>query len=96
MLERLTEQFLEDEALTDGLTDQDASELLGWLIGIAEDLEPELDESPEQVVGLLKRLGHELARIARRYQVPVEELIDLVEIAWEEPGREPSPKPMQA
>lgn len=96
MLERLTEQFLEDEALTDGLSDEDASELIGWLIGIAEDLETESSEMPEQYVGQLKRLGHELARIARRYSVPIEELIDLIEIAWEEPGQEQSPKPMQA
>lgn len=96
MLERLTEQFLEDEALTDGLSDEDASELVGWLIGIVEDLEAESSEMPEQYVGQLKRLGHELARIARRYNVPIEELIDLVEVAWEEPGQEQSPKPMQA
>ncbi len=96
MLERLTEQFLEDEALTDGLSDEDASELVGWLIGIVEDLEAESSEMPEQYVGQLKRLGHELARIARRYSVPIEELIDLVEVAWEEPGQEQSPKPMQA
>ncbi len=96
MVERLTEQFLEDEALTDGLSDQDASELVGWLIGIVEDLEAESSEAPEQYVGQLKRLGHELARVARRYGVPVEELIDLIEMAWEEPGEEPSRKPMQA
>lgn len=96
MLERLTEQFLEDEALTDGLSDEDASELVGWLIGIVEDLEAESGETSEQYVGQLKRLGHELARVARRYGVPIEELIDLVELAWEEPGHEHSPKPMQA
>jgi len=44
MLERLTELLLEDEALTDGLSDEDASELLGWLIGIVEDLEAEPGE----------------------------------------------------
>lgn len=96
MVERLTEQFLEDEALTDGLSDQEASELVGWLIGIVEDLEAESSEIPEQYLGQLKRLGHELARVARRYNVPIDELIDLVEAAWEEPGQEPSPKPMQA
>jgi hypothetical protein len=96
MVERLTEQFLEDEALTDGLTDEEASELVGWLIGIAEDLEAERNQVPEQYLGQLKRLGRELARVARRYKVPMDELIDLVEAAWEEPGPEPSPKPMQA
>ncbi|MBO1437098.1 hypothetical protein [Meiothermus sp. CFH 77666] len=96
MLERLTEQFLEDEALTDGLSDEDASELLGWLIGIAEDLEAESSVTSEQYVGQLKRLGRELARMARRYGVPIEELIDLIELAWEEPGQEQSPQPMQA
>jgi hypothetical protein len=96
MVERLTEQFLEDEALTDGLTDEEASELVGWLIGIAEDLEAERNQVPEQYLGQLKRLGHELARVARRYKVPMDELIDLIEAAWEEPGLEPFPKPMQA
>lgn len=96
MVERLTEQFLEDEALTDGLSDKDASELVGWLIGIVEDLEAESSERPEQYVGQLRRLGHELARVARRYGIPIEELIDLIEVAWEEPGEEASPRPMQA
>ncbi|MCS7068792.1 MAG: hypothetical protein N2Z75_04315 [Meiothermus sp.] len=96
MLERLTEQLLEDEGLTDGLSDEEASELVGWLIGIVEDLEAESGELSEQYVGQLRRLGHELARVARRYGVPVEELIDLIELAWEEPGQEQSPKPMQA
>ncbi len=95
MVERLAEQFLEDEALTDGLSDEDASELVGWLIGIVEDLEAESREMPEKYVSQLKRLGHELARVARRYGVPIEVLIDLIEMAWEEPGEE-SPKPMQA
>ncbi|WP_337868050.1 hypothetical protein [Meiothermus sp.] len=96
MVERLTEQFLEDEALTDGLSDEDASELVGWLVGIVEDLEAESNGMPERYVSQLKRLGHELARIARQYAVPIEELIDLIETAWEEPGEGQSPKPMQA
>ncbi|GIW23918.1 hypothetical protein [Meiothermus sp.] len=96
MVERLTEQLLEDEALTEGLTDEDASELLGWLIGIVEDLEAESSEPPDRYVNQIKRLGHEIARVARRYKVPIEELIDLVELAWEEPGEGSSPKPMQA
>ncbi len=96
MLERLTELLLEDEALTDGLSDEDASELLGWLIGIVEDLEAEPGEVSQQYVSQLKRLGHEITCISRRYGVPVEELIDLIELAWEEPGEESSPKPMQA
>ncbi|WP_299428245.1 hypothetical protein [uncultured Meiothermus sp.] len=96
MVEQLTEQILEDEALTDGLSDEDASELVGWLIGVVEDLEAESSGRSEQYVGQLKRLGHELARVARRYGVPIEELIDLIEAAWEEPGDEHSPRPMQA
>lgn len=96
MYERLTELLLEDEALTDGLSDEDASELIGWLIGIVEDLEDESDEIPQQYLSQLKRIGHEIARIARRYGVPVQELIDLVEQVWEDPDGEPSPRPMQA
>jgi len=96
MVEELTEQFLEDEALTDGLTDKDASLLVGWLISIVEDLEDESSKVNEQYVGQLKRLGHELAGVARRYGVPIEVLIDLIELAWEDPGDEQSPRPMQA
>lgn len=91
MLDRLTEQLLEDEALTDGLSDEDASELLGWLVGIAEELESNTVYLPQ-----LKRLGHEVARLARKYRVPVDDLIELIEIAWEEPGQEGGTKPMQA
>jgi len=99
MIERLTEMLLEDEALTDGLTDQDASELLNWLIGMLEDLEAELGEEPQrhqQYVAHLRRLGHEITHISRSYGVPVEELIDLIELAWREPGEELSQKPMRA
>ncbi|AWR86966.1 hypothetical protein [Meiothermus taiwanensis] len=96
MLERLTELLLEDEALTDGLSDEEASELVGWLIGVVEDLEDESGEVPQRYIAQLKRLGHEIARIARRYRVPVPELIDLVEQVWEEPSEEPASKPMQA
>lgn len=90
MLDRLTEQLLEDEALTDGLSDEDASELLGWLVGIAEELESTV------YLPQLKRLGHEVARLARKYRIPVDDLIELIEIAWEEPGQEGGTKPMQA
>ncbi|RDI95687.1 hypothetical protein DV704_05265 [Meiothermus sp. QL-1] len=93
MLERLTEQFLEDEALTEGLSDEEAGELLGWLIGVVEDLEAS-EEASERLVAQMRRLGREMARIARRYRVPVEELIELVELAWE--GEDPAAHPMQA
>lgn len=96
MYERLTELLLEDEALTDGLSDEDASELIGWLIGIVEDLEDESEEIPQQYLSQLKRVGYEIARIARRYGVPVQELIDLVEQVWEDPSGDSSPRPMQA
>jgi len=96
MLEHLTELFLEDEGLTDGLSDEDASELLGWLVGVAEDLEADSGEMPQRYVSQLKRLGHEIARMSRRYSIPIHELIDLVELVWEEPGEGSSPRPMQA
>ncbi|WP_027882667.1 hypothetical protein [Meiothermus rufus] len=96
MVERLTEQLLEDEALTDGLSDEEANELIGWLIGIMEDLEADSEAATEKYAGHLRRLGHEMARIARRYTVPIEELIELVEVAWEEPGEASGPRPMQA
>lgn len=96
MLERLTELLLEDEAITDGLTDEDASELLGWLIGVAENLEAESGEVPQAYISQLKQFGREIARLSSRYKIPVQELIDLVELAWEEPGETLSSKPMQA
>ncbi|MCX8088307.1 MAG: hypothetical protein ACK40N_11775 [Meiothermus ruber] len=96
MLEQLTELLLEDEALTDGLSDEEASELLGWLIGIAESLEAESGEMPQAYISQLKQFGREIARISSRYKVPVQELIDLVELAWEEPNETSSPKPMRA
>lgn len=96
MLEQLTELLLEDEALTDGLSDEDAGELLGWLIGVAENLEAESGEIPQAYISQLKQFGRAIARISRRYRVPVQELIDLVELAWEEPHETSAPKPMQA
>jgi len=47
-------------------------------------------------VAHLRRLGHEITHISRSYGVPVEELIDLIELAWREPGEELSQKPMRA
>lgn len=103
MLERLTEQFLEDEALTAGLSDEDASELVGWLIGIAEDLQAQSAGDSlsdprlgERYLAQLKRLGGEIARLSRKHRIPVEELVDLIELAWEEPGQEGGTRPMQA
>ena len=34
------ELFWEDEGLTEGLTDEEAQFLLGWLMDVAEDLDP--------------------------------------------------------
>lgn len=85
MPDSIAERFLEDEGLSEGLTDQQAHELVDWLISIAEDLgEP-------AYVSQLQRLGREIARISRDYGVPVETLIDLVEIAWEDPDAPPNP-----
>ncbi len=75
MLENPAELFLEDEALTDGLTDEEAKTLLGWLLEMAEEAGP-------AHLYHLRRLGREMTRIARDYGVPVEELIGLIELAW--------------
>ncbi|MBF6593517.1 MAG: hypothetical protein IVW51_03590 [Thermaceae bacterium] len=100
MLERLTEQFLEDEVLIAGLSDEDASELVGWLIGIAEDLETQSEPSEprlqERYLAQLKRLGYQVAGLNRKYHIPVEELVDLIELAWEEPDQEQGTRPIQA
>lgn len=91
----MAEQIIEDEALTDGLSDEDASELVSWLLDIAEDFSAEPGVLRDRYLAQLKRLGREVARISRKHHVPVEALIDLVEIAWEEPD-ESDTKPMQA
>lgn len=69
--------FLEDEALTDGLTDEEAETLLSWLLDLAR------EASPKELAHL-RRLGHEITRLSRDYGLPVEELIGLVELAWGE------------
>ncbi|GAA6756426.1 hypothetical protein QT17_00230 [Thermus sp. 2.9] len=69
--------LLEDEALTDGLTDEEAETLLSWLLELAH------EASPAQLAHL-RRLGHEITRLSRDYGVPVEELIGLVELSWGE------------
>ncbi|APD09332.1 MULTISPECIES: hypothetical protein [Thermus] len=69
--------LLEDEALTDGLTDEEAETLLSWLLDLAQ------EASPAQLAHL-RRLGHEITRLSRDYGVPVEELIGLVELSWGE------------
>ncbi|MFX7701471.1 hypothetical protein ABTJ88_19885, partial [Acinetobacter baumannii] len=69
--------FLEDEALTDGLTDEEAETLLSWLLDLAREATP-------QELAHLRRLGHEITRLSRDYGLPVEELIGLVELAWGE------------
>jgi hypothetical protein len=85
MPDSIAERFLEDEGLSEGLTDQQAHELVDWLISIAEDL----DEPA--YVSQLQRIGREIAKISRDYGIPVETLIDLVELAWEDPDAPPNP-----
>ncbi|GGM92953.1 hypothetical protein GCM10007092_02700 [Thermus composti] len=79
MMEDPIHLFLEDEALTEGLTDEEAQALLSWLVDLAQGAT--LEE-----VHHLRRLGHEITRLSRDYGVPVEELIGLVELAWDEGG----------
>ncbi|WP_117237828.1 hypothetical protein [Thermus sediminis] len=67
--------LLEDEALTDGLTDEEAQVLLDWLLGMIEDMDP-------AQLSHLRRLGHGITRLSRDYGVPVGDLIGLVELAW--------------
>jgi len=88
------EAFFEDETLTEGLTEDEARELLAWLLGLADEME---DEDPSYIQQL-KRLGRHLARLSARWGVPVNDLIDLVEIAWEDPDqpRGRQPRPMRA
>lgn len=69
--------LLEDEALTAGLSDEEAQALLGWLLEMAQ------EAGPAQLAHL-RRLGHEITRLSRDYGVPVEDLIALVELAWGE------------
>ena len=75
------ELFWEDEGLTEGLTDEEAQFLLGWLMDVAEDLDP-------AHLAHLRRLGREITRLARDYGVPVGELVQLVELAWSDPEPE--------
>lgn len=96
MINRLAEQIIEDEALTDGLSDEDASELVSWLLDIAEDFSAETGVLRERYIIQLKRLGREVARLSRKHRIPVEALIDLVELAWEEPDGGNETKPMLA
>jgi len=90
-MRHLADELFEDETLTEGLTDEEARSLLTWLVDLAHEAE---DEDPAYVQQL-RRLGRQLARISARWGVPVEDLIDLVEIAWEDPdqpqGRPPKP-----
>lgn len=94
MVNRIAERLLEDEGLTEGLSDEQAQELLSWLMEIAQDLaaqqtgEASLSRDPAEPPGpmaQLQRLGREMARLSRNFNVPIEELIDLVELAWEDP-----------
>ena len=80
------ELFWEDEGLTEGLTDEEAQFLLGWLMDVAEDLDP-------AHLAHLRRLGREITRLARDYGVPVGELVQLVEpltaLRRPQPGEQP-------
>ena len=90
-LERLIDQLLEDETLTQGLPEAEAQELLAWLIALLEESEDE----PEGAH--VRALGKRIARIAARHQVPVEALIELVELAWGElPQSENDDRPLLA
>jgi hypothetical protein len=96
MLERFGQDVFDDITLTAGLSDEDASELVSWLVGVAEDLEPEfLTNDPSYVLGQLKRMGREIAQLSRQYKIPIETLVDLVETAWDFPAGD-EPKAMQA
>ena len=90
-MRHLADELFEDETLTEGLTDEEARSLLTWLVDLAHEAEGEDPAYVQQ----LRRLGRQLARISARWGVPVEDLIDLVEIAWEDPdqpqGRPPKP-----
>ncbi len=86
MLERLIEELLGDESLTRGLSESEAQELLSWLIGLLE------EDTDEREGRLVRHLGRRLAELAQRYRVPVEELIELVELAW---GEEPPAPPAE-
>ncbi|GAB5603289.1 hypothetical protein FJNA_18150 [Thermus sp. FJN-A] len=77
MREDPAQLLLEDEALTDGLTDEEAETLLTWLLDLAKGADP-------AQLAHLRRLGHEISRLSRDYGLPVEELIGLVELAWGE------------
>ncbi|MEN2981727.1 MAG: hypothetical protein ABDH20_03825 [Thermus sp.] len=77
MREDPAQVLLEDEALTEGLTDEEAEVLLSWLLDLAR------EAGPAQL-SHLRRLGHEITRLSRDYGVPVEEAIGLVELAWGE------------
>ncbi|TBH17573.1 hypothetical protein [Thermus thermamylovorans] len=75
MREDPAQLFLEDEALTEGLTDEEAEVLLSWLLDLAGEASPAR-------LSHLRRLGHEITRLSREYGLPVEELISLVELSW--------------
>jgi hypothetical protein len=75
MREDPAQLLLEDEALTDGLTDEEAQVLLSWLLEMVKDADP-------AQLSHLRRLGHGITRLSRDYGVPVEDLIGLVELAW--------------
>lgn len=105
MVNRIAEKLLEDEGLTEGLSDEQAQELLSWLMEIAEELaaqqssEASLSRDSSEAGGpmaQLHRLGREMARLSRSFNVPIEELIDLVELAWEDPEAQPTPPAMRA
>jgi len=86
-LEKLIDQLLDDESLTQGLSEGEAQELLSWLIALLEESESEAEGAQ------VRALGKRIAALAARYRVPVEELIELVELAWDEAAPEFNDEP---
>jgi len=75
-LEKLIDQLLEDETITRGLSESEAQELVSWLIALLEESESEAEGAQ------VRALGKRIAQLATRFRVPVDELIELVELAW--------------
>ena len=90
-LEKLIDELLNDKSLTRGLSEGEAQELLSWLVALLEDSEDEREAAH------VRALGKQVAKLAARYRVPVEELIELVERAWGElPEPEGEDRPLSA
>ncbi len=91
MLENLIEELLEDEALTQGLSESDAQELLTWLISLLE------EDETERGGHYVRVLGKQVAKLAKSHNLPVHELIELVELAWQDTAVSlETPSPLEA